>query len=113
MTDRSASTFTRRLTNIKPASSTYTFTRVFPPDVTQADFFKDTTLPLIQDVINGENGLIFAYGATNSGKTFTIQGGIEPGEGGLIPRTLDVLFNTLDKHHSPAKVSTCQPLLHK
>lgn len=38
-------------------------------------------------------GLIFAYGITGSGKTYTMTG--EPSDGGLLPRALDVLFNSI------------------
>lgn len=62
----------------------------------QSEFFAHTAVPLIKDLLNGENGLLFAYGVTNSGKTHTIQGKNGPGEAGLLPRTLDVVFNSLE-----------------
>ncbi|CAE6479439.1 unnamed protein product [Rhizoctonia solani] len=100
--------------SLAPApSATYTFTRVFPPDTLQPEFFASTTLPLVKDLLNGENGLAFAYGVTNSGKTYTIQGRNGKGEGGLLPRTLDVLFNSIDGLHGdnrwrPAKCSSVE-----
>lgn len=91
--------------SLAPAgSATYTFTRVFPPETLQPEFFTSTTLPLVRDLVNGENGLIFAYGVTNSGKTYTIQGGNSKGEGGLLPRTLDVLFNSIEGLQGENKV---------
>jgi len=39
-------------------------------------------------------GLIFAYGPTNSGKTFTIQGGKDE-SAGILPRSLTTLFESL------------------
>ena len=39
-------------------------------------------------------GLIFAYGPTNSGKTFTIQGGKDE-KAGILPRSLSTLFESL------------------
>lgn len=39
------------------------------------------------------SGLLFTYGVTGSGKTFTMTG--SPGEGGLLPRSLDMLFNSV------------------
>lgn len=82
--------------------SVYTFTKVFPPETHQSEFFTDVGLPLIRDLLNGQNGLLFAYGVTNSGKTYTIQGGNSKGSAGLLPRTLDVIFNSLDGLHSDA-----------
>ena len=38
-------------------------------------------------------GLLFAYGITNSGKTYTMTG--EPDEAGILPRSLDVIFNSI------------------
>ena len=38
-------------------------------------------------------GLLFTYGVTGSGKTFTMTGA--PGDGGLLPRSLDMLFNSI------------------
>lgn len=38
-------------------------------------------------------GLLFAYGVTNSGKTYTMTG--EPGHPGVLPRVMDVLFNSI------------------
>jgi hypothetical protein len=91
--------------SLAPApSTTYTFTRVFPPEALQPEFFASTALPLVKDLLNGENGLVFAYGVTNSGKTYTIQGGNGKGDGGLLPRTLDVLFNSIEGLHGENKV---------
>ncbi|THU91649.1 kinesin-domain-containing protein [Dendrothele bispora CBS 962.96] len=84
-----------RSSNITP-SSTYTFSHVFPPTTTQSDFFTKTTLPLVRDALEGQNGLLFTYGVTNSGKTYTVQGGTVEGSAGIVPRTLDVIFNSVD-----------------
>ncbi|KIY67491.1 kinesin-domain-containing protein [Cylindrobasidium torrendii FP15055 ss-10] len=75
--------------------ATYAFTRVFE-DAGQADFFKETTLPLVKDVLHGQNSLLFAYGATNAGKTYTMQGGSTAGTAGVLPRCIDVLFNSTE-----------------
>jgi kinesin family protein 20 len=86
-----------------PPTSTYTFSHVFPPDTTQSDFFRRTTLPLVNDVLQGQNSLLFAYGATNSGKTFTVQGGSDETTAGIVPRTLDVLFNSIENLQGDGK----------
>ena len=51
-------------------------------------------LPRVEDFLQGRNQLMFTYGATCSGKTFTIQG--ETDNPGILPRALDVLFNTIN-----------------
>ena len=48
----------------------------------------------MEDFLQGQNQLLFTYGATCSGKTFTIQG--ESDNPGILPRALDVLFNTIN-----------------
>ncbi|KAI0032497.1 P-loop containing nucleoside triphosphate hydrolase protein [Vararia minispora EC-137] len=87
-----------------PASAVYTFSHVFPPATQQSEFFTKTTLPLVNGLLNGENGLLFAYGVTNSGKTFTMQGGNNRSSAGILPRTLDVIFNSIDGLQSTSKV---------
>ncbi|PCH33338.1 kinesin-domain-containing protein [Wolfiporia cocos MD-104 SS10] len=84
-------------------SSVYTFSHIFPPETLQNDFFNKTTLPLVKDLLEGQSGLLFAYGVTNSGKTYTIQGGTETGSAGIIPRTLDVIFNSIQGLHGDGK----------
>ncbi|CDO75878.1 hypothetical protein BN946_scf184672.g11 [Trametes cinnabarina] len=98
LTDPSSSTSRSRMSTINP-SSIYTFSHVFRPDTQQSEFFSKTTLPLVRDVLEGRNGLLFAYGVTNSGKTHTIQGGNTPGSAGILPRTLDVIFNSIEGLH--------------
>ncbi|CCA72134.1 related to Kinesin-like protein KIF23 [Serendipita indica DSM 11827] len=93
MTDPSSSRI-RTISSIPPVS-TYTFTHVFE-NTTQSKFFQRVALPLVQSLLAGENGLLFAYGVTNSGKTYSIQGGHGDEEAGILPRTLDVVFNSID-----------------
>jgi hypothetical protein len=94
MTD---STKARSHQSTAPTESNYTFSHVFPPSTSQSEFFTSTTLPLVRDLlVDGQNGLLFAYGVTNSGKTYTVQGGNEEGSAGILPRTLDVIFNSIE-----------------
>ncbi|XP_057322889.1 kinesin-like protein KIF23 [Microplitis mediator] len=75
-----------------------TFTRVFGPDTKQRDIFNLTSLPLVENLIHGKNGLLFTYGVTGSGKTYTMTG--EPQDGGIMPRCLDVLFNSISNYQA-------------
>jgi hypothetical protein len=93
-----------RVSTVAP-SSIYKFSHVFLPETQQADFFTKTTLPLVRDLLDGQNGLLFAYGVTNSGKTYTIQGSNGPDSAGILPRTLDVIFNSVEGLHSDGRVS--------
>ena len=87
-----------------PQTSTYSFSHIFPPTILQSDFFTKTTLPLVQDLLHGQNALLFTYGVTNSGKTYTVQGGNDPSSAGILPRTLDVVFNSVGHLQSDNKV---------
>ena len=52
----------------------FTFTKIFPQETEQAGLFNEIVKPRLEDFLEGRNQLIFTYGATSSGKTFTIQG---------------------------------------
>ena len=69
------------------------FTRVFNCDVEQQDIFAAVAKPLVEDLIEGKNGLVFTYGVTNSGKTYTMTGTVE--DPGLLPCSLDMIFNSI------------------
>ena len=67
-------TFKSTQYGISKAKHNFTFSRVFPEQTSQKEFFDGTMLKLVQDFIEGQNCLVFTYGVTNSGKTYTIQG---------------------------------------
>lgn len=98
----------RTRTHSKLPPTKYTFARVFGPQVdpqgSQAAFFTETTLPLVNELLQGESGLIFTYGVTNSGKSYTIQGGNGAGEAGILPRALDVVFNSIQGLSSTSNI---------
>ncbi|XP_074248838.1 kinesin-like protein KIF23 isoform X2 [Saimiri boliviensis] len=71
----------------------YSFKQVFGTHSTQKELFDVVAHPLVDDLIHGKNGLLFTYGVTGSGKTHTMTG--SPGEGGLLPRCLDMIFNSI------------------
>ncbi|KAM9183400.1 kinesin-like protein KIF23 isoform 7-T7 [Dugong dugon] len=71
----------------------YSFKQVFGTHTTQKELFDVVANPLVDDLLHGKNGLLFTYGVTGSGKTHTMTG--SPGEGGLLPRCLDMIFNSI------------------
>ncbi|KFO81127.1 Kinesin-like KIF23 [Cuculus canorus] len=71
----------------------YSFKEVFGTLVVQKELFDVVAKPLVEDLIHGKNGLLFTYGVTGSGKTHTMTG--SPGDGGLLPRCLDMIFNSI------------------
>ncbi|GAA5917568.1 hypothetical protein JCM6882_001981 [Rhodosporidiobolus microsporus] len=77
----------------------------------QASFFSQTALPLVRSFLQqGENCLLFAYGPTGSGKTWTVQGGNAQGEQGLLPRIVEVVWGSLKGKEKPlSPASTAAP----
>ncbi|XP_054833430.1 kinesin-like protein KIF20A [Eublepharis macularius] len=71
----------------------FTFTKVFGPEVGQKGFFDATMKEVVTDVLHGQNWLIYTYGVTNSGKTYTIQG--SGADAGVLPRSLAIIFNSI------------------
>jgi kinesin family protein 23 len=76
----------------------HTFQRVFDDRATQKDVFDHVALPLVSNIIRGKNSLLFTYGVTGSGKTFTMTG--DPQNGGIMPRCLDVIFNSITNYQA-------------
>ncbi|XP_023220429.1 kinesin-like protein KIF23 [Centruroides sculpturatus] len=74
----------------------YTFKYVFDENVSQKTLFDNIAFPLVEDLIRGKNGLLFTYGITSSGKTYTMTG--TPQDGGLLPRCLDAVFNSVGEY---------------
>ncbi|XP_051927617.1 kinesin-like protein KIF20A isoform X2 [Hippocampus zosterae] len=72
----------------------FTFTQVFGPDASQRKVFEGSVRGLVQEVLHGENCLLFTYGITNAGKTFTFLG--PEHDSGLLPRCLWVIFNSTE-----------------
>ncbi|CAD5123711.1 DgyrCDS12031 [Dimorphilus gyrociliatus] len=77
----------------KVQASKFTFSRIFEENTSQKVFFDNTMLPAVKTFLSGQNSLLFTYGVTNSGKTYTMQG--EPKNPGVMPRSLDVIFNSI------------------
>lgn len=48
--------------------------KVFGPDASQRKVFEGSVRGMVQDVLEGGNCLLFTYGVTNAGKTFTFLG---------------------------------------
>jgi kinesin family protein 5 len=52
--------------------------------------------PTVKDIFDGYNGTIFAYGQTGSGKTYTMFGTDD--NKGIIPRTVEHIFEVVEQH---------------
>ena len=68
----------------------YTYDHAFGPESTSEDVYNKTMLGVVSAVMQGFHGSCFAYGATGSGKTFTMAGTQE--QPGVMPRAINDLF---------------------
>ncbi|KAL0218982.1 hypothetical protein P9112_004635 [Eukaryota sp. TZLM1-RC] len=78
---------TRRVTipgSRRPKDSKFAFDRVFDCNATQREVYEATAKPLINDVFQGYNATVFAYGATGAGKTHTMLGNEKAGPGVMV-----------------------------
>ncbi|CAP35266.2 Protein CBR-KLP-10 [Caenorhabditis briggsae] len=79
---------------------TYELHRIFNSAATQEDVFACVSKKIVEDSADGFNGTVFAYGQTGSGKTHTMLGPTnswsDPEHKGLIPRSIEYLFELLD-----------------
>lgn len=77
----------------------YTFDGIVPTDATQSSVYKKIGQPLVHQVLDGFNACILAFGASGSGKTFTMMGDLGAGleNGGLIPRMIAQLLENCSK----------------
>ena len=72
------------------------FDYVFDKNSSQQEIYTKTTKPLLEGIIEGYNATVFAYGATGSGKTYTMLG--TQTERGIMPRSVTDLFKILQNH---------------
>ncbi|KAB5547991.1 hypothetical protein DKX38_011397 [Salix brachista] len=92
----------------------FTFDKVFGPLAQQKDLYEQAVVPIVNEVLEGFNCTIFAYGQTGTGKTYTMEGeckraksgpnGELPSEAGVIPRAVQQIFDTLESQNAEYSV---------
>lgn len=79
-------------------AKTFTFDAVYDANSKQADLYDETVRPLIDSVLQGFNGTMFAYGQTGTGKTYTMQGvWADPEKRGVIPNSFEHIFTHISR----------------
>lgn len=80
------------------ALKTFTFDAVYDWNSQQQDIYDETVHDLVESVLEGFNGTIFAYGQTGTGKTFTMAGvKSNPELWGVIPRSFEQVFSHISR----------------
>nr|XP_043621293.1 kinesin-like protein KIN-5C [Erigeron canadensis] len=98
----------------KQIDRVFTFDKVFGPTAQQKDLYEQAVIPIVNEVLEGFNCTIFAYGQTGTGKTYTMEGeckraksgpnGELPSEAGVIPRSVKQIFDTLEGQNAEYSV---------
>lgn len=75
----------------------FTFDEVIEPQSSQQSVYESSAFHLIENVMEGFNGTVFAYGQTSSGKTFTMMGypPEDPDLKGIIPRCFSHIISVI------------------
>ena len=74
----------------------FTFDGVYDTDSTNEEIYTDIVSPLVESVLEGYNGCVFAYGQTSCGKTFSMQGiDKPPSQRGIMNRAIDQIFENI------------------
>ena len=63
------------------------------PSALQETIYTETCKRIIDSVMNGFNGTVFAYGQTGTGKTFTMEGTKD--KPGVTPRSFQHIFGDI------------------
>lgn len=82
----------------------FTFDSVFGTDSKQVDVYNIAARPIVENVLEGYNGTIFAYGQTGTGKTYTMEGVRSVSElKGIIPNSFAHIFGHIAKAEEDKK----------
>ncbi|NXX75086.1 CENPE protein, partial [Urocolius indicus] len=71
----------------------FSYDRVFHSSDNTQQLYEGVAVPIIQSVVQGYNGTIFAYGQTASGKTYTMMGNED--SVGIIPKAIQHVFKII------------------
>jgi len=76
----------------------FSYKKIFTEYESQDVVFQNMGLPLIEQLLAGKSSLIFAYGISGSGKSYTMTGNQE--DGGIVGRCFDVIFNSIQNYQA-------------
>ena len=73
----------------------FAFDRVFDTQCNTQEVYEECGRHIVEGFLKGINGTVFAYGATSSGKSFTMMGGPKQGERGILDMAAETIFSNL------------------
>ncbi|XP_050443213.1 kinesin-like protein KIF23 [Adelges cooleyi] len=76
----------------------FSYKKIFTDYETQEVVFQELALPLIEQLLSGRSSLLFAYGISGSGKSYTMTGNHV--DGGIVGRCFDVIFNSITDYQA-------------
>ncbi|XP_065169529.1 kinesin-like protein Klp68D isoform X2 [Atheta coriaria] len=79
------------------SNKVFTYDGVYDWNASQQSIYDETIRPLVASVLEGYNGCVFAYGQTGTGKTFTMEGGADEENKGIIPRAFDQIWAHINR----------------
>ena len=97
----------------------FNFDYIFPSNTKQQLVYSISAKPIVEAVLQGFNGTVFAYGQTSSGKTYTMTGPdlTDPEQMGVIPRMVSTVFDIISNSEPyieySVKVSYCEIYLER
>ena len=82
-----------------PNNYIFSYDKVFSPNSNQSEIYNNVGKRIVEDIMAGYNGTIFAYGQSGSGKTYTMYGNdiFNENTKGIIPRVVEEIFKKIEK----------------
>nr|XP_027198393.1 kinesin-like protein KIF11 [Dermatophagoides pteronyssinus] len=98
----------KRIIRSSQQNKLYSFDGVFDSNAEQFKIYRSVVEPLVEQVIEGYNCTVFAYGQTGTGKTYTMVGNRIDRDcsweddplSGIIPRAIDQLLDELQHQNT-------------
>lgn len=79
------------------------FTAIYDQGTSQSEVYENIARPMVCNLLSGRAGLLFNYGVTCSGKTYTMTGNEKAP--GFLPRSLETIFASIQsKQTEPFQV---------
>ena len=82
-----------------PNNYIFSYDKVFSPNSNQSEIYTNVGKRIVEDIMAGYNGTIFAYGQSGSGKTYTMYGNdiFDETTKEIIPRVVEEIFKKIEK----------------